>query len=1217
MAKVRIARSRQRPSTNKAEPELPPAASAFPIVGVGASAGGLEAFAALLGAMPDPTGMAFVFIQHLDPERKSMLPNILTRYSGMKVLEVTDKMAVAVDSICVIPPDSDVRIEDGVLRLVRRKSGRHMPVDEFLESLAEDQGARAIGVILSGTASDGTFGLKAIKAAGGITFAQDSESAKHDGMPRSAIATGCVDFVLPPEKIARELVRITRHAKVSVPVVAESPDTVIGEGAELREIVNLIKRANGVDFTHYKISTIKRRVARRMVVNKVDSVRKYAQLLHKDRRELEALHEDILIHVTGFFREPEAYRTLARKVFPDIVSPKSPGEPIRIWVAGCSTGEEVYSIAIVLLEYLGERANEFPVQIFGTDISERSIDTARLGIYSEASLAEVSERRRNRFFSKVDGGYQIVKLIREMCVLAKQDLTADPPFSKIDLISCRNVLIYMGAVLQKRVMAVFHYALQAGGYLLLGKSESLTSFSDLFALADRKGRLYSKAVTVRTPHLDFGPVVHEQVVAAPSGAERPRGLDLEKEVDRIVWRQYRHAGLVVSKDLEILHFRGDTSGYMAPAPGAASLDLLKMVRKELVVELRTAIHRAKKTGSAIRKDRIRVGPEDNGREVSVVVQPLFGRNAQDQHFLVLFEETTLHPEPQRKEPIPRKKPEGQEVARMEREIATTREYLQTIIEEQEATNEELKAANEEVLSSNEELQSTNEELETAKEELQSANEELVTLNEQQAKRNAELARISDDLNNVLTGINIPVVLVGRDLEVRRFTPAAERLLNLLPADIGRPITNIRPNYDLPEIETLIHDVTQRFQEVEREFQDFSGRWRLLRMRPYKTEDNKIDGAVMVFLDIHELRRAAEKAREAQSEATAIVETVNEPLILLDPELRVLRANPSFHELFQTKPANVVGRSLFELGNRRWDIPELKARLKEIVRTGEEVLGEIEVRQSFPKIGRKKLLLSARPVRYLKGDTKLILLGIRNITELSDTLEELTKSDEALRTNQRQLQELTASLLNGAEEERKRVSRELHDHLNQEMALLAVEADKLKERVAKRGDARLSRDLNLLSQKTAKVSDEIRRIAYRLHPAILEHLGLGAAMRALCKELTEETQVRIQYRQRKVPDSVSFEIALCIYRVAQQALRNVISHSGSDAAVVVLVGEKDFVQLSVTDRGRGFDPKVKVPGLGLISMQERTRLLSGKLTVLPVRGGGTQVRVRIPLGGKRA
>ncbi len=863
----------------------------FPTVGIGASAGGLEAFTQLLKDLPVDTGMAFVLVQHLDPKHESMLTGLIAKATTMPVTEVKHGMRVEPDHVYVIPPNTYMTISGEVLALTPRSGtpGQHRPVDHFLTSLAEDRSSGAIGVILSGTASDGTLGLKAIKAEGGITFAQD-KTAKYDGMPQSAIAAGYVDYILSPGGIARELARIGCHPYVA-PIKTQGVE-VLPEGGEddLKRIFRQLLRSTGVDFTYYKHSTIERRIARRMVLQRIERREDYVQYLEDNPGEVEALYGDILITVTGFFRDPGAFLVLKQKVFPAVTKNRSPETPIRVWVPGCATGEEAYSIAICLLEFLGDRATNIPIQIFGTDISETAIEKARSGIYAKSITADVSAQRLRRFFVKVDSGYQISKPVRELCVFAKQDLTRDPPFSKLDLISCRNMLIYLGPVLQKRVIPLFHYALKLEGFLLLGKSEALSAYSDLFSLVEGKHKIYSKRAAPPRHFLDVVPTHHPAIkepVSREFGGPGESGwseLDMQKEADRIVLTRYAPPGVIVNDAMEILQFRGRTGHYLEPEPGEASFNLLKMAREGLKLELRAALHRAKKTNAPVRKDGLRVRYDGQVRHVTVEIVPLKTAPSGERVYLILFEETIPEavPEPQETIPAERaKKPtqgiKDRQMAQLEQELASTREYLRSIIEEQEATNEELKSANEEALSSNEELQSVNEELETAKEELQSANEELTTMNEELQNRNIEMHQLNDDLINLLASVNIPILMLGSDSCIRRFTPMAEKAMNVVSSDVGRSIHDIKLGVELPDLEQLISEVLDTLSVRKREVQDREGRWYSLRVYPYRTMDNKIDGTVLTLVDIDLLKRSQDELERRVMERTAELVAANEEL----------------------------------------------------------------------------------------------------------------------------------------------------------------------------------------------------------------------------------------------------------------------------------------------------------------------------------------------------
>jgi two-component system CheB/CheR fusion protein len=825
------------------------------IVGIGASAGGIEAVKKLLQNLTPDAGLAYVLVQHLSPQYDSFLAELLDTSSQIPVLQATEQMRLEPNRLHVIPPNVHMTLADGHLHMAPRPAdaSRYNAIDAFFESLAANAGERAVAVVLSGSASDGAAGLREVKSAGGLTIAQDPQTAKYESMPRAAIDTGVVDLVLSPEAIGRELVRLGAHPFLRPEANAPGrlPELEISE-QQLERLFFLLKKSSGVDFSYYKLPTVKRRVQRRMTLHKLTEAQPYLQMLGDDPVELRNLYRDLLIHVTRFFREPDSFEVLKTVVFPRIVKDVANRRPLRIWVPGCATGEEAYSVAITLLEYLGDEVNSTPFQVFATDVSEEAIEAARVGAYTESIVADVPPERLRRFFIRSAGQYRISKIVRDSCVFARQDLTRDPPFSKLDLIMCRNVLIYLGPRLQRRLMSVFHYALKPSGFLMLGGSESVGPDVTLFAMVDKRNKIYSRRSAPVPLEIDFTkttPAAAPPIRRAPFSPARlaPRSSDVQGEVTRLLLGRYSPPGVLINSDLQILQTRGRTGAYLELSAGDANLDVLKMAREGLLHGLRSALLEARRKGKPTRREHLMVESDDATVETNLQVIP-FNDSSEALFFLVLFEQ------PARAKPpaSAKRRPKGEHVARvayLQQELSSSREYLQSIIQDLEAANEELQSANEEILSSNEELQSTNEELDTAKEELQSTNEELNTVNEELNTRNDELSRLNSDLMNLLAAVPAAVVIVSSDLRVRRFTPLAEQILNLIPSDVGRRLGDIKPNLDVLDLPDLTREVIETTQSKELEAQDHSGRRFTLRIRPYKNQENRIDGAVLAFVDV--------------------------------------------------------------------------------------------------------------------------------------------------------------------------------------------------------------------------------------------------------------------------------------------------------------------------------------------------------------------------------
>ncbi len=913
---------RTPPDVTAAEHPETPSRPASCVVGVGASAGGLEALSQLLAGLPGDTGMGFVLLQHLDPKHPSLLTHLLSDKTSMAIAEAADGDRVAADRIYVVPPGVDVVIDDGRLKLTPRRQtpGVHLPIDGFLRSLAADQAERAIGVIVSGAGSDGAQGLAAVKSEGGVTFAQEPSTAEYQSMPANAIDARAVDFVLPPGEMGAELARLTADgALTGTGVAAPAPSDAVGEQQDAEafdEVFALLHAALRVDFSAYKLPTIRRRIARRMLVRRTPDLTGYVRVLRQDPDEVEALYRDILIMVTEFFRDPETFAVLRKRVFPALLQGKNRDTPVRVWVPGCASGEEAYSLAIALREVMAEQRLDVPVKIFATDISEPDLEKARRGAYAENIATTVAPELLQRYFTRTESGYQIAKTIRELCVFARHDVTHDPPFANLDLVSCRNLLIYLGSALQRRVLPSLHYGLRSDGYLVLGRSESIGSFTQLFVPVDKKHKIFKKSAAGSAVGLPTFPtmVSAEQAGRAGRARSKPgfpdagRSPTVREEADRAVLATVAQPGVTVDSNLVILEFRGETAPFLKNRPGRPSHNLLDMVRDELAGQVRAALAEAQRTGlaAALQGVRLNESAGEGERALDLKVIP-FDSTTGQVHYVVLFEAVEPSAGDGGAGPDGGVSPDSaasSETERLRDELDATRERLEAVIEDKEAANEELRAANEEMLSSGEEMQSINEELETTQEELQSTNQEL-------RSRNAELGEVSDDLSNLITSVSFPIVMVGTDLRIRRFTPAAGRLLNVMNSDVGRLITDLRLCIDVPDLDAQLAEVIETIAPKELDVQDDQGRWYEMQLRPYKTADNRIDGAVLTLFDIDEMtRRFATQQRIALTLQQSFIHPLPE---LAGVELAVAEETAyrrdlvggDFHDVFRLPDGKVL------------------------------------------------------------------------------------------------------------------------------------------------------------------------------------------------------------------------------------------------------------------------------------------------------------------------
>lgn len=1046
-----------------------------PIVGIGASAGGLEAVSEILGGLPAHPGLAIIVVQHLDRARDSLLSEILRRRTTLPVSEARDGMPVESDHVYVIPPNATLTIDSSVLRLsARPATGMHMPVDALFRSLAADCREAAVGIVLSGADSDGAAGTQAIKHAGGITFAQDPDTARVSGMPRAAIETGCVDFVLPAGKIAAELLRLSAHSYLKpgglaegVVACAESDEIEAASEAELlRRIFRKLRLAHGVDFSGYKSSTIRRRLARRMAVQRIETLTEYTEFLENDPKEAAALYQDFLIRVTSFFRDPATFSALIEHVYPRLVSGRSPKEPIRIWVPGCASGEEVYSIAITLLEYLGDQLPPAGIQIFGTDISEAALEKCRAGVYGDSIAQDVSADRLHRYFVRQNSHHVIARFVRDLCVFARQDITRDPPFSRLDLVSCRNVLIYLGAAVQGRIMQTFRYALRPNGFLLLGPSESAGQGVGLFEAVDKQYRLYRPRPTASFGTADRalpgarGPMsasqLPEEPLMEPEAAVR--------NADRLLLARYSPAGIVVDDALNILQFRGETAPFLAPASGPPSLNLLRIARPELLLTVPPAVEEARASGKVARRSLT----VDGAGEVDLEVIPL-QQSSGAACYLILLESESFRTVGRRERvtstPPLSESEKDKHLARLERENLEFREFLQATMEQHEAAREELKSAHEEVLSANEEFQSTNEELETSKEELQSANEELVTTNDELRERNRELAVLNTQLENA-----------------------------------------------------------QRISE------------------------------------------------RAHALAEGIVETIREPLVVLDHHLNILRANKAFATQFGVGIEDMKGRSLgaigIALGNE-----QLNHRLSAILCDGPSFT-DFEVVMPHGRDGRRILSLSARKIASDADRIELILLAIEDVTEKSARNESVREELVELRRNLAHAGRVTAlgELASGlAHELRQPLTAILTDAQAAQMLLHAPGADlaDLPEILAE-----IVRD----AQRAAGVIDRLGKMLKR-RPLILARMSVEDLLKDVTSLVHGDAvkrgvslQTNLGYGSMFV-EGDRIHLSQVLINLIINAMDAIDGTEGARRRIVLQArtNREGWIEIGVTDAGPGVPP----------------------------------------------
>ncbi len=1203
-----------------------PNAHPCPVVAIGASAGGLEAFQELFRQMPADTGFAFVLIQHLSPRHETLIPELLAPLTPMPVRTVEDETVIEANQIYVMPPHGTLTVDDCVLYLSKpaRIRGRRSPIDRFFRSLAEDLEDEAVAIVLSGTGTDGALGLKAVKERGGLTLAQAPETARYDSMPRGAILTGAADHILAVEQMPARLVA---HQKRLRDGQGGSPERFREEIAGyLGKICAILRRVAGHDFRHYKQSTLVRRVRRRMTESRSASVYDYVESLNKNTKEVEQLFRDLLISVTHFFRDPEAFALLAAKVIPRLFEGKDADGFVRVWIPGCATGEEAYSLAILLREHMATLAAPPQVQIFATDIDVQALEGARQALYPEGIAAQISPERLARFFVRHGNMYQVSREIRDLCLFSLHNLIADPPFSRLDLVSCRNLLIYLEGDLQKKVIALFHYALRPGGFLFLGPSEMVAGQPALFRTIDKKYRVFQSRDTVSRPPFSFPLSERGRVGIRPSEELQrraaPRQLEVARTFETILLDSYAPACVVVHEGGEIVYFSPRTGRYLEAPPGTPTVNVVDMARKGLRLDVRTALHKAVNSRVVVVHENVAFELDGDTQRVNVVVRPMPELGEDPGLFMIVFQDVVTVAGEAHCEALPGEfLADDPTVRRLEAELRSTRDHLQATLEELESSNEELVSSNEELLSMNEELQSANEELQTSKEELQSVNEELETVNSELKKKLEELDSANGDLQNLFQSTRLATVFVDRELRIKKFTPAAVEVFRLIDGDVGRPIADIAPRFQGGDLVEEIRRVLRTLAIQERQVHvEEAGSWYLLRILPYRTIEDVIDGVVVTFLDITELKRV-----EGQRETlAAIVDSSQDGIIGKTLDGVITSWNAGAERLYGYSAREAVGRMLELIVPP--DQRSLMAAVFEKLRQGIKV-DPFETSRVRKNGERFDISLTFSPIRDAGG--RLVgASGIdRDISDRKRAEEELLRRAEQLVEADRRKDEFLAML-----------GHELRNPLAPiRNCLHLLQSPDLSEEQSRRALRTVERQVFHLTH----LVDDLLDIARVSRGKILlrrERIDLVEMVRATVEDHRQDLEaagLAIDLDLPGAPLGVEGDPT----RISQM-ISNVLNNAGKFTelggriAVAVREPAPGTAAVVVRDTGIGMEPELLARafepfsqaergpdrgqgglGLGLALVKALAEMHGGEVAAeSPGPGGGTEVTLRLPLAG---
>jgi two-component system, chemotaxis family, CheB/CheR fusion protein len=1191
------------------------------VVGVGASAGGLEACQRFFREAPTDQGIAFVVILHLAPDEKSHLAEILQRTTAMEVSQVSGNQRVEPDHVYVIAPATSLGMNDGTLAVEPPGKPHHLakPVDSFFTALAASRQESAVGIVLSGTGHDGSAGLQAIRSAGGLCLVQDPETAEYDGMPKSALDTGAADTAVPPEEMGDILRRYAATPRVR-PSARQAAAPAPGDpGLGLPAILELLGERYSVDFRDYKKGTLQRRTERRMELKRLSGWNDYLDELRADPEEVEALYGDLLVGVTSFFRDPEEWELLARDVVPELVDQRGDPAAVRAWSAGCATGEEAYSLAIVLLEHLEAAGSRLPVRIFASDASPGALATARRGQYPGGIAEHVSAERLKRFFRPSGEGFAVASDLRAAVTFAAHDMLSDPPFPRLDLVTCRNVLIYLEPSAHERLLERFHFALRPEGTLWLGSAETIGRRTDLFTQVPGGHRLYRATPTGRAHPYSLAARRSPSVAPAPAVAAPPTST-VPRSIEKLVLQRHTAPCVVVGRGLEILYFFGPTDPYLSRPEGEARMDLLSWVRPELYAKLRAGLAEAVEGQRPVTLTGLRLEGHTEARRVEIAIEPLEPGLRPGGMVLVVFRDLAAT------SAIPRAAGDAEgddrSVAHQVRqELDETREQLRTAVDELRTATEEHAASYEELLSLNEELQSTNEELEASKEELQCLNEELTTTNRQLEERNEELRTLTSDLDNLLTSANVPTVFLDRELRARRFTPATSAVLRVSEADLGRPLADltlqVRDDDLLADAARVLADSTPIDAEVRGE----DGRWFTRRVLPYRTAEGKVDGVCLTFHDITAQKKAAAESEYARLYAEAIIRTSRTPLLVLDMDHRVVSANQAFYVTFEIDAAETVGRRIYELGNGQWAIPRVRALLEEAPLRQEREVRDYAVDHLFENIGWRSMRLNA-DVMPRTGRADMILVSIEDVTELrkaqvaaqsraDDLAQDHRRKDEFLAMLGHELRNPLAALAHGVE-----LLEQTGDTAIQPIrAMMARQSGRMTAMLDQLLDvARVISGKLDLAREVADVAEAARSAIESVQPLV------EAAGHELTVSLPAPNTVLV------------LGDAARLAQITENLLSNAIKYTGDGGRIwLTLEATSDTVELSVRDNGIGVEPGLlahvfdlftQAPaglhrakgglGLGLALVRSLVELHGGSVEAFSAGAGkGTEVVVTLP------